>query len=149
MHSENSITINAPLEEVFRVASDLVSWPRILPHYRHVRILRNVDGAAILQMAAWRRWIPIQWTSELRVDETGKEIHFHHLKAFTKGMKVVWKFENISEGVRVTIHHDLQPSIPLIGKFVAEKIIGSFFIRFIANQTLTHMKKHIETHYGA
>jgi len=148
MHSENSIIIRAPLEDVFQVASDLPGWPLILPHYRFVRVLESVGGITTLHMAAWRKWIPIQWTSELRIAETEKEIHFHHLKAFTKGMKVVWNFENISEGVRVTIHHDLQPSIPLIGKFIAEKIIGDFFIHFIANQTLTHMKKYIESRYG-
>ncbi len=149
MHRENSIVIHAPLEDVFRVCADLPGWTAILPHYRYVRTIEQRDGVAVLRMSAWRQWIPVQWTSELRVDAVRKEIHFHHLKAFTKGMKVVWKFETKGDDVFVTISHDLQSAIPFIGEFIAEKIIGGLFIHFIANQTLTHMKKYIESHYGA
>ncbi len=145
MHTENSIIINAPLEKIFETAADLSLWPKILPHYRWIHYLKQSPARNIVQMAARRTWIPVQWTSEQEIDRDKKEVRFHHLKAFTKGMRVVWTFTPTDEGILVRIRHDLQPNIPLIGKFVAEQIIGRFFISYIAGQTLMHMKRYVES----
>ncbi len=149
MHTENFVIIRAPLVTIFETAADLSLWPKILPHYRWIRFLEQSPVRNKVKMAARRKWIPVQWTSEQEVDREKMEIRFHHLKAFTKGMRVVWTFTQISNGVEVRIKHDLKPTIPIIGKFVAEKIIGEFFIGYIANQTLTHMKKYVEERYGS
>ncbi len=76
------------------------------------------------------------------------EIRFHHLKAFTKGMKVVWTFTPVNGGVEVRICHDLQSNIPLIGNLIADRIIGGFFIHHIATQTLTYLKAYVEGSHG-
>jgi len=144
MHVESTITIHAPLERTFAVASDLSLWPRILPHYRYITYLEQSENRNIVRMAARRGWIPIQWTSEQRIDPANHEIHFRHLKAFTKGMHVVWTFSLKGDGVVVTIAHELAPTIPLIGKFIADRVIGGFFISYIAPRTLFHMKQFLE-----
>ena len=144
MHTETSVVIAAPIDRVFETAADLALWPEILPHYRWIRFLEQSPQKAIVNMAARRKWIHIQWTSEYRVDEQKMAMHFRHLKAFTKGMVVVWTFTQVAAGVQVAIRHDLKPQIPLVGRFIAETIIARFFIDFVANQTLTHMKKHLE-----
>ena len=148
MHTENSILMHAPIGSIFECAGNVILWPEILPHYRRVRYLEKSPERTVVQMAAKRKWLPVRWTSELEVDPRRMEIRFRHLKAFTKGMKVVWTFTQTADGVLVQIRHDLAPTIPLIGGFVAEKIIGRFFIGYIANETLVHMKKHVETRYA-
>jgi len=148
MHKENSIVIHAPLARIFEAASDLSQWPRILPHYRWIRYLSRSLNKNLVVMGARRGWIPIQWTSEQMIDAERREVRFHHLKALTNGMDVVWTFTERSDGVEVKISHDLKPRIPLIGRFVAEKIIGDFFIHFIASRTLYYMKLHLERNYG-
>lgn len=149
MHAENSIIMKAPLEKVFETAADLSLWPKILPHYRWIRFLEQSPARNVVIMAARRKWIPVQWTSEQEIDRERKEVRFHHLKAFTKGMRVVWTFTPIADGIDVKIHHELKSTIPVLGAFIAEKIIGEFFIRFIANQTLDHMKRYVESRYGS
>ena len=155
MHTENSILIHAPVEKIFEAASDLSLWPRILPHYRWIKFLEKSPAKNIIRMAANRSVsalfgiaIPVQWTSELEIDRERMEIRFHHLTAFTKGMLVVWTFTPTSNGIEVRIRHDLKPSIPIIGTFIAETIIGRFFVGYIANQTLYHMKQYVEKNYG-
>lgn len=148
MHAENFIIMKAPLEKIFETAADLSLWPKILPHYRWVRFLEQSPGRNVVQMAARRKWIPVKWTSEQEIDPEKTEVRFYHLKAFTKGMHVVWTFRATDQGVEVRIRHDLQSGIPLIGKFISEKVIGAFFISYIANQTLTHMKRYVEATYG-
>ncbi len=148
MHKENSIIINAPRARIFEAASDLSQWPRILPHYRWIRYIEKSLNKNLVVMGARRGWIPIQWTSEQIIDPERSEVRFHHLKAFTKGMDVVWTFKERADGVEVKISHDLKPRIPLIGRFVAESIVGDFFIHYIANRTLYHMKLYLESNYG-
>lgn len=148
MTTENIITIRAPEEKIFETAADLSMWPTILPHYRWIRYTEKSPTRNVVVMAAKRGWIPVQWTSEQEIDRVKKEIRFRHLKAFTKGMLVVWTFSPKQEGVEVRIRHELKPTIPIIGTFIAERIISKFFIAFIANQTLRYMKKYVEENYG-
>jgi uncharacterized membrane protein len=90
MHTGNSIIIQAPKMTIFETASNLELWPRILPHYRYIRYLERADDRNLVVMAAVRSGIPISWTSEQVIDRKNVEVHFHHLKAWTKGMHVVW-----------------------------------------------------------
>ncbi len=81
--------------------------------------------------------------SEQIIDREKVEIRFHHLKTFTKGMRVVWTFKETQEGVLVEITHDLHFRVRLLAP-IADKIIGDFFIHHIANKTLHCMKAYVE-----
>jgi len=143
MHTGNSILMRAPKERIFETAANLALWPDILPHYRYIHYYEKSPVRNIVKMAATRSGIPIAWTSEQIIDREAMEVRFLHLKAFTKGMKVVWTFKDTPEGVLVEILHDLQFRIPALAP-LADKIIGEFFIQNIANKTLMRMKEYLE-----
>jgi ribosome-associated toxin RatA of RatAB toxin-antitoxin module len=143
MHKTNSIIMHAPKMTIFETAANLELWPKILPHYRYVRYLEQRRGRNIVVMAATRTGIPISWTSEQIIDRDRVEVRFHHLKAFTKGMRVVWTFQEVPAGVLVEIKHDLAFRVKLLAP-IADKIIGDFFIHNIANKTLRCMKSYVE-----
>jgi uncharacterized membrane protein len=143
MQTGNSILIQAPRDMVFETAADLEQWPRILPHYRYIRYLERRPGRNIVEMAAVRSGIPVSWTSEQVIDRENMQVRFLHLKAFTRGMRVVWTFTETPAGVLVKIMHALRFRIPALAP-IAEPIIGDFFIDYIANQTLRAMKAHLE-----
>ena len=149
MHTETMIVMHAPLDHIFARAADLSLWPEMLPHYRSIMYYEKSEQRNVVRMSAWRGWIPISWTSVQEVDHERREIRFLHLKAFTKGMVVVWTFTKTDEGVAVRIRHDLKPSIPLIGGLIADHIVGRFFIGYIAPRTLAHMKQYVESSHGA
>jgi hypothetical protein len=94
-------------------------------------------------MAARRSGIPIKWTSEEIIDRERVEVRFNHLKAFTKGMHVVWTFDETPDGVRVEISHELNFRIPALAP-IMNPIIGDFFIGNVANKTLRCMKAYVE-----
>jgi ribosome-associated toxin RatA of RatAB toxin-antitoxin module len=135
--------MRAPRDAIFETAADLSHWPDILPHYRYIHYFERSPERNIVKMAAVRSGIPISWVSEQRIDREHCEVRFRHLKAFTKGMEVVWTFEQTPEGVRVTILHDLQFRIPALAP-LADPIIGGFFIGHIAGRTLACMKDYLE-----
>ncbi len=145
MHTGNSIVIHVPRETIFETAANLEVWPKILPHYRYIRYLERSVNRNLVIMAATRSGIPISWTSEQIIDPERFEVHFHHLKAWTKGMRVVWTFKPIPNGgVLVEILHDLNFRIRALAP-IAEPIIGKFFISNIANKTLHGMKAYLES----
>ena len=143
MHKVNSIVVQAAKTAIFETAANLELWPKILPHYRYIRFLERSPDRNIVVMAARRSGIPISWTSEQIIDRSRLEIHFHHLKAWTKGMRVVWTFSDTPDGVMVAISHDfrfrIRPLAPII-----DLVIGNFFIHNIANKTLHCMKAYME-----
>lgn len=143
MHKTNSIVMNAPKKAIFETAANLELWPEILPHYRYIRFLERGNDRNVVIMAATRSGIPMSWTSEQIIDRDRLEIRFVHLKAWTKGMHVVWTFSDTSEGVLVTISHDLRFRIPILAPIV-NPIIGDFFILNVANKTLHCMKAYVE-----
>jgi ribosome-associated toxin RatA of RatAB toxin-antitoxin module len=143
MHKTNSILIQAPKLFIFETAANLELWPKILPHYRYIRYLEHGGNRNVVVMAARRSGIPIKWTSEEIIDRERVEIHFNHLKAFTKGMHVVWTFNETADGVRVEVVHDLNFRIPVFAP-IMEAIIGDFLIGNVANKTLRCMKQYVE-----
>ena len=136
MQTGNSIIMHAPREDIFETAADLAQWPRILPHYRYIRFLEQRPERSIVEMAALRSGIPISWTSEQVVDRERMEVRFLHLKAFTRGMRVVWTFKETPAGVLVEIMHDLRFRIARAGadRRTDHRRISSSI--HVANQTL-------------
>lgn len=128
---------------IFEITTNLELWPTILPHYRYIRYLERGEDHNVVLMAAVRSGIPISWTSAQVIDRKNIEMRFHHLKAFTKGMNVVWTFTETPGGVAVQITHELQFRNRILAP-IAEPIIGDFFINHIATRTLCCMKEYLE-----
>jgi ribosome-associated toxin RatA of RatAB toxin-antitoxin module len=143
MRKGNSIIMQAPKTLIFETAANLELWPKILPHYRYIRYLERGPTRNVVVMSAKRSGVPITWTSEEVIDRERWQVRFHHLKAFTKGMDVIWTFEETPAGVRVEIMHDLAFRIKFLAP-IAERIIGDFFIQHVANRTLRCMKAYVE-----
>ena len=143
MHKINSLVMHAPKMKVFETAANLELWPKILPHYRYIHYLERSPNRNVVVMAATRSGIPISWTSEQIIDREKCEVRFHHLKAWTQDMRVVWTFEDSPTGVLVKISHGLRFRIAVVAPIV-DLLIGDFFIHNIANKTLRCMKASVE-----
>lgn len=130
------------------MVSELSRWPEWLPHYRSIRFRGAGMRGQIVEMAAARSGIPIKWTSEYWADPRALELHFQHIAKWTKGMKVVWTLTPTRDGTRVEIVHNLAFRVPLLA-WLAEPIIGGFFIEAVASQTLATFKALLETETAA
>ncbi len=146
MHSDNSVLIRAPRERIFEVTADLSRWPKLLPHYRYINYLEGAPGApeSRVKMACYRGVVPISWESRHEVRRDRFEQHFHHLKAFTKGMHVVWTYVPEGDAVRVTIVHELNFRVRALGP-VMEPLLARGFIEPVAGKTLATFKQLLET----
>ena len=146
MHTGNSILIRAPRGRIFDAVSDLSRWTEHLPHYRYVRVLGKDGERDIVAMSARRGSIPVSWVSTYRADRETLELHFEHIRKWTRGMIVVWKLNDTRDGTRVEIIHDLRFRFRPLAWF-AEPIIASF-VAAIAGKTLATFKEIIEREGG-
>ena len=149
MHTVDRITIRAPLARIFDVAADVERWPRILSHYRWVRVLERQATGDLVEMAAWRPFGPLRypawWVSQMTVDRPGHEIRYRHVRGITRGMDVVWRLIPNGPGVDVAIEHRWGgPAWPLVGGVIARLVIGPVFIHGIASRTLEGIKRVAE-----
>ena len=144
MHTENAVFMRADTETIFALARAVEDWPRLLPHYRWVKILDDEGSWRIVEMSAWRGRIPVRWTAEQRCFPDEPRITFRHVGGVTTGMDVVWEFSPREGGVDVRIIHDLDLRWPVIGRFVAQRIIGPLFVSYIADRTLRRIKEIAE-----
>lgn len=147
MQIHNSILILSSPEAILEAAYHVERWPELLPHYRWVKILRQDGPQRTVQMAARRGIIPIKWTALQWKDEREQKVFFRHLRGPAKGMEVVWEMEGLAGPggeTRVTIHHELQYPIPLLGPLLAHAVIGPLFISPTASRTLRSFKRILE-----
>jgi hypothetical protein len=149
MRTIDRIRVAAPPKRVFEAAVDVEQWPRLLRHYRWVRMLERQEQGGLVEMAAWRPFGPFNyptwWVSEMSVDRAGLAVHYRHIRGITTGMDVVWQLHPLESGTGVTIVHEWSgPRWPLIGRLAAELVIGPVFIHGIASRTLAGIAKHVE-----
>ena len=151
MHSTIGIRIEAPPERVLALAGDIARWPELLPHYRRVTVHGHRAGRVVAQMGAVRAFgalpFPVTWRTEQWSDVSDPgdlRLRFLHIRGVTKGMDVTWHIRARAGSSDVTIEHEFQRKIPLIGKRLLPAFVDRFFTRPIAGRTLATFKQLAE-----
>jgi ribosome-associated toxin RatA of RatAB toxin-antitoxin module len=140
MDMTTRIQISADRDVVFVLAAAVEDWPKILPHYRWVRLLRDQGQRRLVEMAASRDGIPVRWTAIQELDLAERRITFRHVKGITRGMEVTWTLTPNEDGVLVEIWHGFDPRWPLVPDALVSLVVGQFFVENIATKTLQRVK---------
>lgn len=144
MHTETVVRIEGSPDAIFGYAARVEDWPRLLPHYRSVRVIAAYGNERIVEMRARRDRIPVWWWARQVILPAERRIRYTHMRGVTRGMEVEWRITPASGGVLVTIVHDLALRWPLVGRAVADWIIGPMFVEPIAGATLRRLKMLVE-----
>ncbi len=139
-HMSSTVTIAAPARAIYALAAATERWPQILPHYRYVRVLSGDDRLRVVAMGASRDGIPISWTAEQRNDPEEPSIAFRHVRGWTRGMDVTWRFVEAGALTRVTIEHHLEFAFPIAADWLGKHVVGGFFVEAVAGKTLARIK---------
>ncbi len=158
MYTETSVVMHGSREQIFALGAAIEDWPLILSHYRSVVLTERTiqpDGTIhkIATMKAWRLLplgkLPVSWKTIQESNAVNGRLHFLHIGGFTKGMDVYWLLKPEGDATRVTITHDFTLKWPLIGNFIAHRIVGPFFVDAIARRTLRCIKAIVEEKAGS
>lgn len=143
MNRSDEIIIDGDLQTIYRLGSEIENWPKLLPHYRSVEIVRSQGNRYMARMKASRSGIPVSWSCLQERDPVTPRVLFQHVGGFTRGMEVAWDFEERPDGkVTVRISHDFHKGWPVdaFDRFVSDTIVGEFFVANIAGKTLEMVK---------
>lgn len=143
MNRSDEIIIDGDLQSIYKLGSEIENWPKLLPHYRSVEIVRSQGNRCMARMKATRSGIPVSWSCLQERDPVTPRVLFHHIGGFTRGMEVAWDFEERPDGrVAVRISHEFRKGWPVdaFDRFVSDAIVGEFFVGNIADKTLDMVK---------
>ncbi len=142
MRSTIGISVAAPPELVFRLASNPLRWPALLPHYVSAREVARRGDVVIADFVARRPLLPVLgiglpvvWRSRTWAEPATLRIRFQHVAGATRGMDVTWRIEGDATGTRITIEHDFRPRV---GAWAV--VVDRFFTQPIAGRTLRSFK---------
>src|SRR5919108_3612250 len=105
MEMTTRIQMRGDRDAIFALAAAVEEWPRILPHSRWVRLLRDEGRRRVVEMAASRDGIPVRWTAIQELDLAERRIRFRHVRGITSGMEVAWTLTTDGDGTLVEIWH--------------------------------------------
>ena len=142
--TRNSVEIAAPAQAVYALAASTENWPRILPHYRYVRVLERRGPTQVVAMGARQDVFPIAWIAEQTNDPRTPHIAFRHVRGWTRGMEVEWIFTPLAGGTRVTIEHRLEFLFPVAAEWLGKHLVSGYFVHGVAAKTLARMKQLAE-----
>ncbi|HEV2474564.1 MAG TPA: SRPBCC family protein [Chthonomonadales bacterium] len=156
MHRCTQIRIEGDPESAcaraYRLAADIQDWPKLLPHYRYLRVLEQGPRHKLADFGASRSGLPVSWRGLQELDpETGR-IRYTHVKGITRGMTVEWRLEKQSDHVMVSLEHTIRTasrnravavaSLPI--ELFRTLIVGRLFVDHIAGKTLRCIKAAVE-----
>jgi ribosome-associated toxin RatA of RatAB toxin-antitoxin module len=142
MITKDVIVIDEDLNKVYSIASDIDKQHEFIPGYKPSKIIgRTEEGALIVERTAEIDGKEMKWQSSAEFIEN-KAINFKQLEGKLKGMDIIWEFESVDEGTKITIEHDFKLNIPVIG-WLAERYIAKPKIDKITRGVLEGLKKYI------
>jgi ribosome-associated toxin RatA of RatAB toxin-antitoxin module len=139
--------VRAAPRTIYALAAAVEDWPRLLPHYRWVRVLAT-DGALrrTVEMAARRDvvgriGVPLRWTAVQTLHPDITRIEFVHVRGISRGMHVVWTIDrdpgDPSQAL-VEISHRFAPAWPVPDALISA-VVGEYFVNGVAQRTLAHL----------
>ena len=147
MYIENTIVVRGKWSHIWELSSQIEKWVERLPHYRKIIVSKTLMNGLErhVYMSAWRDILPVGWYTIQRLeahdDPNQARITYHHVGGVTKGMDVIWSFEQVADGLyRITISHDWKPNWSIISSLAA-KLISELIVHDIADKTLTRIRQ--------
>ena len=133
--------VHASAQAMFDLAARVEDWPRLLPHYRRVRLLHADADQRVVEMAAQRSvvgrlGVPLWWVAAQRVYPEDGRIEFRHLRGVTRGMWVEWTITPSGQfDCVVRIRHVFWPPWAVPDALV-HAVVGEYFVNGVARRTL-------------
>jgi aromatase len=117
-HTDNEITIAAPLDLVWSITNDVEGWPRLFSEYASVEVLER-DGDRVvfrLTMHPDAHGVAWSWVSERIADPVTRTVTARRLETGPfEHMHIRWTYHETREGVRMRWVQDfaMKPNAPV------------------------------------
>ncbi|MFI1963254.1 SRPBCC family protein [Streptomyces pathocidini] len=126
-HTENDITINAPLDLVWNMTNDLENWPRLFSEYAAVEVLSREGESTTfrLTMHPDENGTVWSWVSERTTDRPELTVRARRVEPGPfQYMDIRWEYEEMPDGTRMRWIQDfaMRPEAPVDDAGMTEHI---------------------------
>ncbi|MFJ1568012.1 SRPBCC family protein [Streptomyces erythrochromogenes] len=126
-HTENEITVNAPVELVWEMTNDLPSWPQLFSEYSSLEILEQKGDTTTFRLTMHpdengKVW---SWVSERTVDRQGLTVRARRVETGPFAhMDIHWQYFKVPGGTRMKWTQDfaMKPEAPVDDAWMTDNI---------------------------
>ncbi|MBN1255115.1 MAG: SRPBCC family protein [Deltaproteobacteria bacterium] len=143
LHLVHSIVIQSKIDNVYAIAEKINKFPEFMPHVKTSKIIKKGDNKRQVEMSAVVNGIKSHWISASTL-EKNKKITYYQIKGFCKTMGGEWLFEKVSKGTKISLAHNFDVGLPLIGRLI-ERLIVKKWVNKYSLLTLGAIKTKAES----
>ena len=111
---EVSKIINAPIDKVFAICSDMVSFAEFMPDVESVSLIEEGANYTITDWKTKLQGKRIEWREREDYDSVNYHIRYEQIKGDLKKMEGEWIFTESEDGTGVTLTMDFEFGLPLL-----------------------------------
>lgn len=139
---KRTVTIEAPLDQVFAFMCDPLNWPQVLPNLVEIRRISDHRYEGTYRMAG----IPLAHTSQM--SDVVANRSFKTTSRGTLSSSLTYIFEGVEHGhTRLTVDGSYDVPLPLLGR-IAEAVLARINEREIGT-ALANLKDRLEAEQPA
>jgi aromatase len=125
--TENSIVIDAPIEQVWAITNDVASWPWLFSEYASAQILEQAADRVLFRLTTHpdeqqRTW---SWVSERHLDPATRTVHAWRVETGPfEYMNIEWRYVQRDDGVEMRWLQDfhMKDTAPVDDAAMADRI---------------------------
>ncbi|MEV7723349.1 SRPBCC family protein [Streptomyces sp. NPDC087917] len=127
-HTDNEITVNAPVDLVWRVTNDLPNWPDLFSEYASIEILEEAGDTTRFRLAMHpdENGVVWSWVSERTVDRDGLTVKARRVETGPFAhMNIHWEYAPVPGGgtrMRWVQDFAMKPDAPIDDVGMTERI---------------------------
>jgi ribosome-associated toxin RatA of RatAB toxin-antitoxin module len=129
IHLEHSIVIKSDIDKVFEIAEKIEKFPEFMPHVKTARIIKKQGNKREVEMTAVVNGMKSNWISA-STTEKKKKITYKQVKGFCKAMGGEWLFEKNPEGTKITVIHNFEVGLPIIGNLIGLIVVKKWVNKY-------------------
>ncbi|MGW0709051.1 SRPBCC family protein [Streptomyces sp. NPDC002643] len=126
-HTENEITIAAPVDLVWDMTNDVAGWPRLFSEYASAEILSEEGNKVTFRLtmhpdANGTVW---SWVSERETDRATLTVRARRVETGPfDHMNILWRYEEVPQGTRMVWTQDfaMKPEAPVDDDWMTDNI---------------------------
>jgi aromatase len=126
-HTDNSITVDAPLDLVWDMTNDIENWPRLFSEYASVDVLSREGDATTFRLTMHpdengKIW---SWVSERTVDRDSHTVRARRVETGPFAhMNIRWEYTEMPGGVQMRWVQDfaMKPDAPVDDDWMTDNI---------------------------
>ncbi|MFF4632935.1 SRPBCC family protein [Streptomyces griseorubiginosus] len=126
-HTQNEVTIGAPLDLVWDMTNDVANWPNLFSEYASAEILSQEGNRTTFRLTMHpddngKVW---SWVSEREADRDTLTVRARRVETGPFAyMNIVWRYEKVPEGTRMVWTQDfaMRPDAPVDDDWMTDNI---------------------------